>query len=87
MMNGETATNKIEQTYHSSLIKKEPTGQAALATANQNSHVLLPSKFITHHPKAGINPLVDAAAYLFSVIGKLKLSSFKSITQRLDYRN
>lgn len=32
----------------------------------------VPNKFITHHPKYGVNPLVDAAAYLFSIIGKLK---------------
>lgn len=33
---------------------------------------LLPGRLVTHHPKAGINPLVDAASYLFSVLGKLK---------------
>ncbi|OGT53989.1 MAG: hypothetical protein A3E84_01985 [Gammaproteobacteria bacterium RIFCSPHIGHO2_12_FULL_42_13] len=32
----------------------------------------LPNKIVTHSPKAGLNPLVDAAAYLFSAIGKLK---------------
>jgi len=36
------------------------------------NQLLLPSKFITHTHKAGLNPLVDTAAYLFSVIGKLK---------------
>lgn len=36
------------------------------------SHVLLSHKIILHNPKAGLNPLVDAAAYLFSSIGKLK---------------
>lgn len=35
--------------------------------------LLLPSQFIIHHPKAGLNPLVDSAASLFSIMGKLKL--------------
>lgn len=39
-------------------------------------------QFIAHHPKAGINPLADAAAYLFSIIGKLKqLQSHQSLEQ------
>jgi len=42
----------------------------------------LHSKFITHNPKAGLNPLVDAAAYLFSIIGKLKkLKSYRNISK------
>lgn len=44
--------------------------------------LLLPGKFISHHPKAGINPLVDSAAYLFSVVGKLKqLKSYHHLSQ------
>jgi type VI secretion system protein ImpK len=34
--------------------------------------MLLPGRLMPHHPKAGLNPLVDVAGYLFSVIGKLK---------------
>ena len=37
------------------------------------SALLLPSRIITHHPKAGLNPLADAASYLFTMLGKLKL--------------
>jgi len=41
---------------------------------NQDStQTLLHSKFITHNTKAGLNPLVDAAGYLFSSIGKLSI--------------
>jgi type VI secretion system protein ImpK len=41
--------------------------------STQETHpLLLTSKLMTHHPKAGINPIVDAAAYLFSNLGKLK---------------
>ncbi len=39
---------------------------------NTKNQQLLHSQFITHNPKAGLNPLVDAAAYLFSIIGQLK---------------
>jgi len=46
---------------------------STLPTQNNRSSQLLPySKFVAHHPKAGLNPLVDTAAYLFSLIGKLK---------------
>jgi type VI secretion system protein ImpK len=41
------------------------------AVETHSNQTLLHSKFITHNPKAGVNPLVDAAAYLFSSIGKL----------------
>src|SRR5688572_2836656 len=35
---------------------------------------------IRHHPKAGLNPLVDTAAYLFSVISKIKpLKSYQDL--------
>src|SRR5689334_5080768 len=62
----------------------ETTASAAPATANAdaNNLLLLPNKLIMHHPKAGINPLVDAAAYLFSMIGKLKLlKSYKPLNK------
>ncbi|VVC76674.1 hypothetical protein AQUSIP_19980 [Aquicella siphonis] len=39
---------------------------------NASSQLLLPSRIVSHNPKAGLNPIVDAAGYLFSVIGKLK---------------
>ncbi|MHB1946877.1 MAG: type IVB secretion system protein IcmH/DotU [Gammaproteobacteria bacterium] len=45
----------------------------AIAHKKSSSQQLLTNKFITHQTKSGLNPLVDAAAYLFSVIGKLKL--------------
>ena len=49
---------------------------------NASSPLLLPSRIITHHPKAGVNPLVDATAYLFSVLGKLKhLPSYRQLNK------
>lgn len=46
------------------------------------TQTLLQSQFITHNPKAGLNPLVDAAAYLFSTIGKLKqLKSYRNLAK------
>jgi type VI secretion system protein ImpK len=44
--------------------------------------LLLTHKFIIHHPKSGLNPLVDVAAYLFSIIGKLKqLKSYRHLNK------
>jgi type VI secretion system protein ImpK len=34
--------------------------------------LVLAHRVLSHHPKAGLNPLADAAAYLFSTLGKLK---------------
>lgn len=43
---------------------------------------LFSKQFITHHPKSGLNPLTDAAAYLFSIIGKLKqLKSYRHLNK------
>lgn len=39
---------------------------------NTRSQLLLQSRVVAHNPKAGLNPLVDTAGYLFSVLGKLK---------------
>lgn len=39
---------------------------------SSSSQLLLPGRVVSHNPKAGLNPIVDAAGYLFSIIGKLK---------------
>lgn len=52
------------------------------ASEQHNTPMLLHSKFIVHNPKAGVNPLVDAAAYLFSSIGKLKqLKTYRNLAK------
>ncbi len=43
------------------------------------------SKAATHHPKAGLNPLADAASTLFTAIGKLK--QIKSCKQWVKLQN
>ncbi|HSW92847.1 MAG TPA: type IVB secretion system protein IcmH/DotU [Gammaproteobacteria bacterium] len=46
------------------------------------SPLLSRGKFISHHPKAGVNPLVDAAASLFSMVGRLKqMRSFRHLNK------
>ena len=37
--------------------------------------LLLSNRAVTHHPKAGLNPLVDAAGFLFTVISELKYAT------------
>lgn len=73
-------TTKTQDEQHANLgYSREAESQIPLFTLTKNTaaidthnnQTLLHSKFITHNPKAGINPLVDAAAYLFSSIGKL----------------
>ncbi len=78
----EPAFQRDIEDIRTSSISKAPTDSS-----------LLSNKFITHHPKFGLNPLVDAAAYLFSIIGKLKqLKSYrhlnklqKELVQEIDH--
>ncbi|MDA8562163.1 type IVB secretion system protein IcmH/DotU [Gammaproteobacteria bacterium] len=52
------------------------------STETSSNQILIHSKFITHNPKAGINPLTDAAAYIFSSIGKLSfLKSYRNLNK------
>lgn len=83
MTTTEQAVNKKPQpSLHA---KKHELSQSTNTTpvkAAPSTQLLLPSKFITHHPKAGINPLADAAAYLFSVAGKLKqLKTYRHLSK------
>ena len=61
--------------------------ETALTPAYINANapsVLLSTKVVTHHPKAGLNPLVDAASFLFSVISELKYTSLHRQLNRLQ---
>jgi type VI secretion system protein ImpK len=57
-------------------VPQDDEGDASIANAithyNPTTQLLLSSKLLTHTTNAGLNPLVDAAAYLFSIMGKLK---------------
>lgn len=49
---------------------------------NATAQLFLPSRVVTHHPKAGLNLLVDSAGYLFTVLGKLKqLTSYRQLSK------
>ena len=54
-----------------------------LATVSENAPQLIAAgKFAIHHQKSGLNPLVDAAAYLFSIMGKLRqLKSYRHLSK------
>ncbi len=44
--------------------------------------VILTNRTRAHHPKAGLNPVVDAANYLISALGKLKeLKTYRQLNQ------
>ncbi len=58
---------------------KHDTAIDKATNLSSGSQLLLPSCLVTHNSQAGLNPIVDAAGYLFSVIGKLK--SIKSYRQ------
>jgi len=51
-------------------------------THPKSSPLVLSHSAVSHHPKAGVNPLVDAAAYLFSLLGKIKqLKSYQHLNK------
>lgn len=71
----------IQEKRKASSEKSKAAAPAIPPDASQQQ-LVLPSKFITHHPKAGLNPLVDAAAYLFSIMGKLKqIKSYRNLSK------
>lgn len=64
----------IEEQFFTSAPPEKSDAAAIPATFSTDTAVqlLTRNKFISHHVKAGINPLVDTAACLFSIIGKLR---------------
>lgn len=49
---------------------------------SSSNPLLTRGKLISHHPKSGVNPLVDSAAYLFSIIGRLKqIKSYRHLSK------
>jgi len=63
--------------------KTPPSERTPLSHEKRTFQVpLIPPRIITHHPKAGLNPLVDAAATLFSIIGRLKsLQNYRRLSK------
>lgn len=49
-----------------------PNSTSLSSAQTQTLAAFLPGYHIIHHPRAGLNPVVDAASYLFSILGKLK---------------
>lgn len=70
-VSSEPVSAKTEPTLQPRNHAETDTSSVALST-NTAHQSLLTNKFLSHAPKAGLNPLADAAAYLFSIIGKLK---------------
>jgi type VI secretion system protein ImpK len=71
-------------TYNDQSIVSDDKDDTAIVTAAHadSTALLLPSRIITHHPKAGLNPLVDLTGYMFSLLGKLKhLNAYKNPAQ------
>lgn len=70
----------VETKSHAAHPENE-TNIATIESLNTASQFLLPSRIVSHNQKAGLNPLVDAAGYLFSVLGKLKqLKSYRRLS-------
>lgn len=70
MNSEEIAENETSITDIESKYSESHEDIALISSANP---LLSRGKLISHHPKAGLNPLVDSAGYLFSIVGRLKL--------------
>ena len=67
--------NNITQEMNAELQQKQQENSTVIqkiTDLNITSSSLLPHRIMTHRPNAGLNPLADAAASLFSILGKLK---------------
>jgi len=64
------ASSKVSVSEPQNLIPQSSIN--AITHPNPTTQLLLCSKVIVHRPEAGLNPIVDAAAHLFSVMGRLK---------------
>ena len=53
-------------------IIENDSSQNKIRAFDAQAPLILPNHIMHHHVKAGLNPLVDAAGYLFSILGKLK---------------
>jgi type VI secretion system protein ImpK len=73
-----TSPEKI--TTAKKILKQDITLLPVSGCLEKANQILPPSKFVSHKPQAGLNPLVDASAYLFSILGKLKsLKSYRHL--------
>src|SRR3990167_493352 len=63
--------NLSQETY-SELQQENNTVIQKISNLNIPSPTLLPNRIMPHRSNAGLNPLADAAAHLFSLLGKLK---------------
>jgi type VI secretion system protein ImpK len=66
----DNTNHSLQESDHQGLAL--PSSINAIAHSNPTTQLLLSSKVIIHRPEAGLNPMVDAAAHLFSVMGRLK---------------
>lgn len=68
-----------EQTLDGELGEDIADNAIVPSSPSESTPLLLPGKIVSHHPKAGINAMVDVAGYLFSLLGKLKqLKSYRN---------
>ena len=78
-------TRLIDISLQHNIAEKNPPSLAtAFSDENEICKLMPRSQFLCHHTKAGINPLVDFAGYLFSIIGKLKWLPFYSHLKSLQ---
>lgn len=68
----------MTQTSHNPASSDERKSEASLNTITPitfPTQIHLHSHHVVHHPRAGLNPIVDAAAYLFTLIGEFKTNT------------
>jgi len=80
--NQQTPKEGLPFSFIESISSSTPETDNKIKPLGFSAQFLLPSRLIMHHPKAGLNPLADAAAYLFSALGKLKqLKTYRQLNK------
>lgn len=80
--NPEQTASIIEPTLELDELAEDPFYSLATQSSLAANRAFSPNSIVTHHPSSGLNPIVDAASYLLSVLSKLKvLKAHRTLSQ------
>ena len=80
--NQQQTSTTINPTLELDEHEQDPAYSLATPSSVAANRAFSSNSVITHHPSSGLNPVVDAAGYLFSVLSKLKeLKAHRTLSQ------
>lgn len=80
--NQEQTSTIINPSIEMDELEQDPFYSLATQSSVAANRAFSPNSIVTHHPSSGLNPIVDAASYLLSVLSKLKtLKAHRTLPQ------